>query len=369
MTRDIPLLSVVVTVQDRAAALEAALEALVASDLPRSRWELIVVDDASADESSLVAARHADAVVRLTGPRRGPAYARNRGAEIARAAWIAFVSTDVRVRPDSLRLLVSGFTAHPEVAGISAVCGARQSASLATRYRSGRTRFTDERMREDALAFSPEFGAIRRGPFVHAGMWDEWQAHRPRSEGAEFGARLRALGYRLVVDHAVEAEHAHEWSAVSVLAADLRDPGLQLRGAASPPRPRDGRRVRHRPVRDVITVALLAMTMAIAIVAVASDSSVFLGVAGVALLLTLLMDATFYMVLCRRQGIGFALSVVPLHLASSLAGGVAAMFEWMRHHAVGDPRPHPAIEAFAEVGVNTWPPVPRRRLPDREPVR
>ena len=76
-------LSVIVPVRDNAATVSYALAAIRANELSRDDYELIVVDDSSADSSPELAARYADTVVRLTGRRCGPAYARNRGAELA----------------------------------------------------------------------------------------------------------------------------------------------------------------------------------------------------------------------------------------------------------------------------------------------
>src|SRR5918993_5129213 len=50
-----PLLSVVVPCHDASATLSRTLAAIVASDLPRELWELIVVDDASSDDTALIA--------------------------------------------------------------------------------------------------------------------------------------------------------------------------------------------------------------------------------------------------------------------------------------------------------------------------
>ena len=76
-----PYLSVVVPAHNGKDVLPHSLGALLKSDMDRERWELVVVDDASRDETALVAARYADAVVRLPGQPRGPAYARYRGFE------------------------------------------------------------------------------------------------------------------------------------------------------------------------------------------------------------------------------------------------------------------------------------------------
>src|SRR5437867_660647 len=98
-----PALSVIVPVRDGEHFLTASLAALRASDLPASQWELIVVDDSSRDRSAELAARYADRLVRLIGGSRGPAFARNRGADVARGDALVFVDADVCVHPDALR--------------------------------------------------------------------------------------------------------------------------------------------------------------------------------------------------------------------------------------------------------------------------
>src|SRR6266566_2166501 len=99
-------LSVIVPVRDGPATLASALTAILASDLARDDYELIVVDDASSDGSPEVAARYADMVVRLTGRKSGPAYARNRGGELAQGEFLAFVDADALIRPDTLTRMV-----------------------------------------------------------------------------------------------------------------------------------------------------------------------------------------------------------------------------------------------------------------------
>lgn len=369
MTRDLPALSVIVPVRDDAANLASVLEALEASDMPRSQWELIVVDDASSDDSPVVAARHADAVVRLPGASRGAAYARNRGAEMARSELVLFLGADIRVKPDSLRHLVERMERDSELAAVSAVAVPEQSASLAAQYRSGHARFTGERSPSDALTISPECGVVRRSAFMQAGMWDEWRIHQPRTEAAELASRLRVLGHRLTIDRSVEVECLRRWDAASVLAADLRDPELYLLPVPSAAGGPTSLRARLRQGADILTLSLLVLSIVILVAAVLADDVRLFAASATLMVTALATEAAFYALLFRRRGIAVALSVVPLHLASSLAGGISAVFAWLRQHAVGDPRPHPAVEAFAEIGIDSWPPVPRRRSPQLERPR
>jgi hypothetical protein len=54
---------------------------------------------------------------------------------------------------------------------------------------------------------------------------------------------------------------------------------------------------------------------------------------------------------------------VALDLLYYFVSGVALLFGWIAQHTIGEPRPDPATQAFAELDIKTWPPVPSKRLP------
>lgn len=96
--------SVVVPVYNAAPTLDRCLTALGAALPPES--EVIVVDDASTDESAAIAARHPVRLVRRE-QNGGASAARNHGVSVSDAELLAFVDADVIVRPDALTRLVA----------------------------------------------------------------------------------------------------------------------------------------------------------------------------------------------------------------------------------------------------------------------
>ena len=99
--------SVVVATWNRADSLERLLTALEGQSVPRESYEIVVVDDASTDETPAVLERHrARARGAFHALRReiqgGPASARNHGWHAARAAVVAFTDDDCRPAPDWL---------------------------------------------------------------------------------------------------------------------------------------------------------------------------------------------------------------------------------------------------------------------------
>ena len=108
-------------------------EALAASSRPPD--ELIVVDDASTDGSGDVARQCGARVVRLDGEPHGPAFARNRGAELASGDVLLFLDADVAVHLDTLALVEQRLVQQPDVAALfGSYDDAPPAQGLVTRY-------------------------------------------------------------------------------------------------------------------------------------------------------------------------------------------------------------------------------------------
>ena len=116
--QSVPTLSVIVPAYQCAAMLAQCIAGLEASDLPRSAWELLVVDDGSSDDTPAVAQRSADVVLRVADGPKGPAFARNLGARAARGAVLVFIDADVVVGKSTLRGFAEHFAAEPTLGAI-----------------------------------------------------------------------------------------------------------------------------------------------------------------------------------------------------------------------------------------------------------
>jgi glycosyltransferase involved in cell wall biosynthesis len=101
------LVSILLPVWNRAAALGTAIDSVVAQTL--TDWELLVVDDGSADDVPAVLARYRDdpRVRLLTLPHGGVARARNAGIAAARGQYLAWLDSDDEFTPEHLRVLLA----------------------------------------------------------------------------------------------------------------------------------------------------------------------------------------------------------------------------------------------------------------------
>jgi glycosyltransferase involved in cell wall biosynthesis len=112
-----PLVSVVIPTQNRARLVQEAIDSVLAQDgLGKSfDMEVIVVDDASTDETPEVASKYPEVrYLRLT-TKHGEGGARNAGIKASRGKYIAFLDDDDLMLPERLKLQVPPMERHPEI--------------------------------------------------------------------------------------------------------------------------------------------------------------------------------------------------------------------------------------------------------------
>lgn len=204
MTRDLetaerPAVTIVVATHNRARQLGAALQAQAAI---RSKhpFELLVVDNASTDDTAAAIAASPAPARYLYCARRGLGAARDHGLAHARGAIVAFTDDDCYPASDYVDALVAVFDAHPEVGCVGgriilhdaseARITIKESAkpeefAARTIARPGDLQGANLAFRREALAasggFDPDFGAGTPFPCedvdaVAAVMWAGYAA-------------------------------------------------------------------------------------------------------------------------------------------------------------------------------------------------
>lgn len=104
----LPKVSIVIPVRNRPDEIRACLDSLVALDYPRTSLEIIVVDDASTDETPEAVASYGRGSVRLLAQKqhRGQSECRNVGARAGTGELVAFIDSDCIADAAWLRTLV-----------------------------------------------------------------------------------------------------------------------------------------------------------------------------------------------------------------------------------------------------------------------
>lgn len=187
--------------------------------------EFIVVVDGG-DASTQKMAEDAGARVLVTESPQGPAFARNRGAEMAKSEVLFFVDSDVEIASDATLRIMRIFESAPELcAVIGSYDDAPGASNFLSQYKNLLHHFTHQTADESASTFWGACGAIRREAFLESGGFDESFA-RPCIEDIELGTRLKRDGKELRLDREIQVKHLKEYDALSLLRSDFFDRAL-----------------------------------------------------------------------------------------------------------------------------------------------
>ena len=203
-----PPISVIIPNRNGAATLEKCLEAAFASRY--GDFEVIVVDDASGDDSIAVIERFPCRLIRLA-QHGGAAKARNTGARHSRGDVLFFTDADCLLQPDSLA--IAGETLAR--AGPDAVAGGTYTPLPHDRrffsiFQSAFIHYCETKnpQRPDYLATHAL--AIPARIFRQSeGFREEFL---PILEDVEFSHQLRRMGYSLVMNPALQVQHIFDFS-------------------------------------------------------------------------------------------------------------------------------------------------------------
>ena len=339
MRVDRPLLSVVVPAHQGELVLPPVLEALVASDLPRDKWELIVVDDASTDNTAEIARARADEVLSLPGPARGPSFARNRGAEISRGVWVVFIDADVVVHRNTLSVFAATIDLDSRVDAVFGVYDDDPPApGFLSQYRNLLHRYTHLKGRGRAETFWTGCGAVRLAAFREVGGFDEVRFARPQIEDIELGYRLGDRGGRIILNKAIQGTHLKRWTFTGGLRTDLFDRGIPwVRLLLERGGMRQAGKLNLKQ-GERIKAVLVGLTLLLGLWAFVSRRPEPLYVAGFLLTVVALSNLKQFVWFSHRRGPLFALAVVPMNFWYYLVSCACVVLGYGLHVLHGRPR-------------------------------
>jgi glycosyltransferase involved in cell wall biosynthesis len=262
----LPSFSVVVPVRNGEATIGTCVESLLAQRYPADRYEIIVVDNASTDDTARGVASYPVTLLRCETP--GPSPARNTGVRHSHAEVIAFTDADCVADAGWLAGLAPAFADdavgaaggaiesfdHPQRTLVELFCA---DVRPLRNYGSGDGELLPFLMGANA--------AYRRAPLLTAGGWDEGLG---TAEDIELAWRFQMkTGTRLAYCDDAIVYHHHR-STVRALARQYRVYGLgevllDSMFRAHPGYPRDARFYRQRIVRQLAALPRYVVSGAI----------------------------------------------------------------------------------------------------------
>ncbi|HJV20787.1 MAG TPA: glycosyltransferase [Sediminibacterium sp.] len=220
-------ISVVICTYNRANYIEEALNSLYHQTLPKSRFEVIVVNNNSTDHTAEVCrqfiATHPDAsFTYMNENRQGASFARNTGAAVARSPLLCFMDDDAVAAPDYLEKIVTFFEQYPDAGGL----GGRIIPRYIPAEPEWMSHFVSSLVgnfdySKTVTVFSPHKYPLESNMVIRKADFDAVNGFntalpgvkgtlRIGGEGKEFFLKLKALGRVIYYDPAIQVEHVVE---------------------------------------------------------------------------------------------------------------------------------------------------------------
>jgi len=206
------LVSVIIPTFNRRELFRETLASLTRQSLPMDRFEVLVIDDGSTDDTEkVVAAQYPYKTRYVRQPKAGATAARNRGAVLSKADVLIFLDDDVMPYSSALSAL-SRFCA--ENGGIVAM------GKLVPSNEAGRGTLLAKSIQKSSLQpgrmdfeqahfveCKTGLLAIRRSDFLELGMLRDVTGGWPNWDDVEFGYRAHLRGFRFLQSNQPLGKH------------------------------------------------------------------------------------------------------------------------------------------------------------------
>ena len=325
-----PELSIIVPVHNGAGTLRACLEALLRA--PGPARELIVVDDASRDDSAAIAVSMGVRTIRRSH-NGGDSEARNSGERETTGPILVFVDSDVVIQPDTLQRISKFMSENP---GYSAVFGSYDAMpgdpGFVSQYRNLLHHFTHQHGKSEAETFWTGLGAVRRSAFQSVGGFRS--GCRAIADIA-FGLDLSDAGFRIRLDRDLLCKHLKPWTLRTMVMTDVFLRAVPWSEIIL----RRGRFTNDLNTSVIHRLGVASANAALACAALAIVVPAFAVLAALAFLAMLLANGQVLTQFLKRRGLLFTLGVVPLHFVHQLCSGVGFALGLKRHYLSAAWRP------------------------------
>ena len=268
---------------------------------------------------------------RVLPERRGPASARNAGADLAEGDIICFLDADVAVNPRFAVQVRSAFRRHSDItAVIGSYDDSPQDPRFLAQFRNLLHHHTHQMADRNAGTFWGACGAIRSGAFRALGGFDESYRH-PCIEDIELGYRLTAAGHRIALDRTLTVCHLKRWRLGNLIHTDL------LRRAVPWARLNFERRtwIRDLTLSPRNRWSVFAVAASLASMGGAVLEPRLLWVSACAMSFLLYLNLGFYRLLRRKRGSWFAIRALPIHVIHFLICGTGFFLGWLLYASHG----------------------------------
>lgn len=210
-----PELSVIIPTYNRSEMLFRCLDALEKQTIARERYEILVIDDHSSDNTPQRMAARPSVRFFRQAKNGGPSAARNVGILQAQGDWLLFLDDDILVAPNTLEQHLNAHREQPgetvAVLGITRVApGTPITPLMHYLLTSGKSPLIDSSGIPDPnnvpFGYFQTNTSVARTFLVRNGLFDE-ELRFAYGEDTELAYRLQQVGLRIVLRPEIVVDH------------------------------------------------------------------------------------------------------------------------------------------------------------------
>lgn len=317
MTKTTPYISVIIPAYNSSKFIPLCLEALSKSTY--ENYEIILVDDASTDDTAQIAESMGCRVF-IMDKQSGPAVARNFGSKEAKGEIVLFIDSDVLVKSNTIELVASTFSQNPD---ISALFGSYDDSPSDTdflsQYRNLLHHYVHQQANEDSNSFWAGCGAIRKDVFLELNGFDYKRFAEPSIEDIELGHRMIAAGYKIKLDKELQVTHLKHWGWHSMIKTDIFNRAvpwsrliLQTKSLPQDLNLRISDRISTALV-GILLICILVLILDLVNLISPISNGFLLSVAVIIIISLITLNRDLYGFFLRKRGFLFTAKVIPIH--------------------------------------------------------
>lgn len=202
-------ISVVIPAFNAAKTLGKCLDAFSSST--KKPKEIIVVNDNSNDNTLEIANRYVTTILNNNGE-NGANICRNIGANAATGDIVLFIDSDVQIHPDTIEKIHLEFSNSSATAVVGCYSAFPEQKGIMTRYKNLWIRFSYLQSQKKIDWIFGAVSAIKTDVFKSMGGFNTNLQAKNGVDDLEFGKRLIAGGYKIILNKEVEVDHLKEFT-------------------------------------------------------------------------------------------------------------------------------------------------------------
>jgi len=208
--------SVIIPAFNAGKTIGKCLEAVFSSDF--KPFEVIVVDDASQDNTVVSASEFNCKVIRLER-QSGSSYCRNTGAEAAHGGILVFIDADILINRTTLGRIAKILNSNPDTVGIVSIFSkTTPDKNFFSQYKNLYMNYIFNRCPSRIDFIHTSCFGVRKEHF------EPYDVTYAAGEDTELGMRLSGKGYKILLDKSLEVIHLKKYSLASFIKNDFKIP-------------------------------------------------------------------------------------------------------------------------------------------------